>query len=85
MIRSYCSSFYLYHGRSSDLRPSATSPENFYRLAPTLIQQAIAATAAGQIDLDALRSGLSYFSQPLLSWSLGGIVSWLCREIERNG
>ena len=35
--------------------------------------------------MDSLQSGLSYFSQPLLSWSLGGIVSWLCSEITRNG
>ena len=64
---------------------SATSPQDFYRLSPSLIQQAIAATAAGQIDMDSPQSGLSYFSQPLLSWSLGGIVSWLCSEIIRNG
>ncbi|ORY26244.1 mediator complex subunit Med5-domain-containing protein [Naematelia encephala] len=64
---------------------SATSLQDFYRLAPSLIQQAIAARAAGQIDIDTLYSGLSYFSQDLLSWSLGGIVAWLCEETVRNG
>ncbi|WVF65645.1 hypothetical protein IAT40_000376 [Kwoniella sp. CBS 6097] len=63
----------------------ATSPQTMYKLAPTLIQQAITATAAGQMDLDTLHSGLSYFSQPLLSWCLGGVVSWLCHEIRRQG
>ncbi|WVQ93306.1 hypothetical protein IAU59_000374 [Kwoniella sp. CBS 9459] len=63
----------------------ATSPQTMYKLAPTLIQQAIAATTAGQMDLDTLHSGLSYFSQPLLSWCLGGVVSWLCNEIQRQG
>ncbi|WRT68969.1 uncharacterized protein IL334_005951 [Kwoniella shivajii] len=63
----------------------ATPPQKLYKLAPTLIQQAIAAVAAAQIDLDTLHSGLSYFSQPLLSWCLGGVVGWLCREIRRQG
>ncbi|ORX39073.1 mediator complex subunit Med5-domain-containing protein [Kockovaella imperatae] len=62
-----------------------TSPADFYRLAPSLIQQAITATAAGMLDLPTLHSGLSYFSQSLLSWSLGGITDWLCTEIVRNG
>ncbi|WVR09129.1 hypothetical protein IAU60_006191 [Kwoniella sp. DSM 27419] len=63
----------------------ATPPQSLYKLSPTLILQAIAATAAGQIDLDTLHSGLSYFSQPLLSWCLGGVVGWLCQEIRRQG
>ena len=63
----------------------ATTPAEFYRLAAGVIQQSILATAAGQIDIDTLHSGLSYFSQPLLSWSLGGIVEWLADEIIRYG
>ncbi|KAL7421490.1 hypothetical protein Q5752_004377 [Cryptotrichosporon argae] len=63
----------------------ATSPHVFSRLATTLIDQSIAAAANGVIDMDTLRSGLSYFSQPLISWSLGGIVGWLCGEVERKG
>ncbi|WWD21111.1 hypothetical protein CI109_105592 [Kwoniella shandongensis] len=63
----------------------ATSPQDLCKLTPTLIQQAIAAVTSGQIDLDTLHSGLSYFSQPLLSWCLGGVIGWLCREIERQG
>ncbi|RSH95318.1 mediator complex subunit [Saitozyma podzolica] len=63
----------------------STVPADFCWLSTSVIQQAIAATAAGAIDRDTLHSGLSYFSQPLLSWSLGGIVAWLCQEIERQG
>ncbi|CAD6584259.1 MAG: mediator complex subunit, partial [Tremellales sp. Tagirdzhanova-0007] len=63
----------------------ATPPNEFSRLASGLIQQAISATAAGIIDLDTLHNGLSYFSHSLLSWSLGGVVAWLCYEVERNG
>ncbi|WVQ81411.1 hypothetical protein IAT38_003535 [Cryptococcus sp. DSM 104549] len=63
----------------------ATSPSSLCTLIPTLIQQAIAAVAVGQIDEDTLHSGLSYFAQPLLRWCLGGVVGWLCSEIERLG
>ncbi|OXG18206.1 hypothetical protein C361_04327 [Cryptococcus neoformans Tu259-1] len=63
----------------------ATPPQTLCCLVPTLIQQAIAAVACNQIDLDTLHSGLSYFSQPLLSWCLGGVIGWLCDEILRQG
>jgi len=63
----------------------ATSPADFYRIAPGIIQQAVLAKAAGQMDLETLHSGLSYFAQPLLSWSLGGICYWLIAEVRRNG
>ncbi|RXK35608.1 hypothetical protein M231_07138 [Tremella mesenterica] len=63
----------------------ATSPVNFCRLACCLIQQAIRAVILGQIELETLHNGLSYFSQNLLSWCLGGIVAWLCEEIARQG
>ncbi|KGB76012.2 hypothetical protein CNBG_1850 [Cryptococcus deuterogattii R265] len=63
----------------------ATPPQTLCCLVPTLIQQAIAAVACSQIDLDTLHSGLSYFSQPLLSWCLGGVIGWLCDEILRQG
>ncbi|WWC91311.1 uncharacterized protein L201_006254 [Kwoniella dendrophila CBS 6074] len=63
----------------------ATSPQDLYTISATLIEQAILAVIANQIDLDTLHSGLSYFSQPLLSWCLGGVVFWLCKEITRQG
>ncbi|ODN95713.1 hypothetical protein L198_04331 [Cryptococcus wingfieldii CBS 7118] len=63
----------------------ATPPEDLAVLVPTLIQQAIAAVTCGQMDLETLHSGLSYFSQPLLSWCLGGVIAWLCDEIFRLG
>ncbi|KAK4687983.1 mediator of RNA polymerase II transcription subunit 5, partial [Tremellales sp. Uapishka_1] len=63
----------------------ATSPHDFLDLAASLIHQSISAAIAGQIDQETLRGGLSYFSQPLLSWCLGGVVHWLCSEIQRLG
>lgn len=62
----------------------STPPSDFCWLATSLVQQAIQAVIAGVIDLDTLHSGLSYFSQPLLSWCLGGVLTWLCTEIERQ-
>lgn len=62
-----------------------TSPQGLCGLASTLVQQSIVAASSGQIDLDTLHSGLSYFAQPLLSWCLGSVVGWLCAEIERLG
>ncbi|KAL1406022.1 hypothetical protein Q8F55_007705 [Vanrija albida] len=63
----------------------STSSSDICRLSSTLVHQAVVAAANGQIDLDTLHSGLSYFAQPLLSWCLGGVVGWLCTEIERQG
>lgn len=62
-----------------------TTAQGLTRFASTLVQQAVVAAMSGQIDLDTLHSGLSYYAQPLLSWCLGGVVSWLCSEIEREG
>ncbi|WOO83502.1 Mediator of RNA polymerase II transcription subunit 5 [Vanrija pseudolonga] len=63
----------------------STSSSDICRLSSTLVHQAVVAAVNGQIDLDTLHSGLSYFAQPLLSWCLGGVVGWLCTEIERQG
>lgn len=62
-----------------------TSTQGLARYTSTLVQQAVVAASMGQIDLDTLHSGLSYYAQPLLSWCLGGVVGWLCAEIERQG
>jgi mediator of RNA polymerase II transcription subunit 5 len=50
-----------------------------------VVSQAILAATAQVIDLETLRGGLSYFSQPLLSWCQIGILLWLCQEIQRQG
>jgi mediator of RNA polymerase II transcription subunit 5 len=62
-----------------------TSAQGLTQFASTLVQQAVVAAMSGQLDLDTLYSGLSYYAQPLLSWCLGGVVGWLCAEIERQG
>lgn len=84
MMRHYCTC-YLSPRCEQPLTCRSTTPQNFCRLGCGLFQQAVTATAIDQIDLDTLHSGLSYFCQPLLSWSLGGIVTWLCKEALRLG
>ena len=69
----------------SDELLQSTQPLNLLNLAPTLVSQAISAAMAQLIDIETLHSGLSYFSQPLLSWSQCGIIEWLCHEIQRQG
>ena len=63
----------------------STSPAEFYRLTASIICQTTLATARGVLDVETLHSGLSYFAQPLLGWSLAGSVSWLADEVIRNG
>lgn len=63
----------------------ATTPFTLAKLAPTLVSQACLAAQDDIISLDILRGGLSYFSQPLLSWCVSGVLEWLCVEIPRQG
>ncbi len=69
-------------GISDDLLRDSP-PTTLLRLAPTLFQQSIAACQHGMLDLDALRSGLTYFLEDPLSYTLPGALQWLVREIRR--
>lgn len=62
----------------------ATPPGRFLRLAPTLISQAINANEQGIIDAASLANGLSYFAQPLLSWSLICMMRSMADELGRE-
>lgn len=70
-------------GIGDDLLQS-TPPASFFRLAPTLVSQAIIAHADGVINETDLMNGLSYFSQNLLSWSQISILKSLGDEVERK-
>jgi hypothetical protein len=50
----------------------------------TLVKQSVAACAAGVIDQSALKEGLCYFRQELLSFTLPGILKWLVSELGRE-
>lgn len=54
------------------------------RVAPTICQQSLVACQAGVIDLDTLKEGLQYFLQDLLSFTLPGVIRWLCTEVART-
>ncbi|KZS93088.1 hypothetical protein SISNIDRAFT_486020 [Sistotremastrum niveocremeum HHB9708] len=62
-----------------------TNPEKLLYLAPSLFSQAIAATLTRAIDLDVLKSGVSYFLGGLLNWTLVGVLNYLIADINRAG
>ncbi|KAK0521763.1 hypothetical protein OC834_005101 [Tilletia horrida] len=67
-------------GISDDLSRDSP-PRVLLKLAPTLFSQSISACATGVVDLDTLRSALSYFLEDLLSYTLPGPIIWLLRQL----
>lgn len=63
----------------------STQPRTLLRISATLFSQAIQARLAQQIDGDVLNNGVSYFTSPLLNWTLVGVVKALAREIQLRG
>jgi hypothetical protein len=70
------SSFYI-------MKPlfSSTRPKTLLSVAATVFLSAVRGAAERKLDPDVLGNGISYFSRPLLSWTLPGIVLALVREI----
>ncbi|KAJ6604728.1 mediator complex subunit Med5-domain-containing protein [Mycena vulgaris] len=60
----------------------STQPKILLRIAPTLFSHAIKDT---NIDEDVLNNGISYFTGPLLRWTLVGVVLALSQEIQLKG
>jgi hypothetical protein len=53
-----------------------------------LVSEAIRASEHGSADqkqIDNLRNGISYFQDPLLSWTLVGVVRCIALQLERKG
>jgi hypothetical protein len=67
------------------LYSSQTPPSTLLRLAATLVSQSILAYQRQKLSKETFLPGLSYFSQPLLSWAVVGIIHWITREIRRLG
>ncbi|GHJ88478.1 hypothetical protein NliqN6_4880 [Naganishia liquefaciens] len=84
VLRGWIEALFGSTGIGDDLL-QMTSPIKLLSLSTTVVSQAILAATAQVIDLETLRGGLSYFSQPLLSWCQIGIIHWLCQEIQRQG
>lgn len=58
-------------------------PRLLIKLAATLFDQAVTAAELGVIDVEMLRSGLSFFLQDLLSYTLPGVLTWIIQDIRR--
>lgn len=49
-----------------------------------IIENAIHLFKSKQMDLEALNNGISFFTGPLLNWTLVGVIRYLIREIQRK-
>ena len=68
---------FLYHEVSLF---SSTRPKTLLAVAATVFLSAVRGAAERKLDQDVLGNGISYFSGPLLAWTLPGIVLALVRE-----
>ncbi|KAJ3503158.1 hypothetical protein NLJ89_g8558 [Agrocybe chaxingu] len=59
----------------------ATKPKVLLRIALSLIAQAISMVALHKLEKDVLMNGISYFTGPLLNWTLVGVVKSLARDV----
>ncbi|KAJ2931174.1 hypothetical protein H1R20_g5939, partial [Candolleomyces eurysporus] len=59
-----------------------THPKVLLRISATLFCQAIKAISAQKIDSETLLNGVSYFTEPLLNWTLVGVIKALIREAQ---
>lgn len=51
------------------------------KFAATVIIQAITFCSSGKMEAETLRDGISYFTVPLLNWTLVGVIKALLRDI----
>ncbi|KAG7450430.1 uncharacterized protein BT62DRAFT_978575 [Guyanagaster necrorhizus] len=63
----------------------SSRPKTLLKIAATLFSSAISSRIEGKIDGDTLNNGISFFTGPLLSWTLVGVVKFLLQEIYRKG
>lgn len=82
IVANWIASLFGSDGISDDLLQQSP-PQLLLRITPTLFSQAITANTAGIIDVDTLRSGLSYYVQDLLSFALPVALRWLLSEVQR--
>jgi len=60
----------------------STKPRILLRIALPLITNAIQMTAAHKMERDVLTNGVSYFTGPLLNWTLVNVIKSLIKEIQ---
>lgn len=62
----------------------STQPAVLLAITPMIIENAIHLFKSKQMDLEALNNGISFFTGPLLNWTLVGVIRYLIREIQRK-
>lgn len=65
----------------------ATPPKVLLRISPMLISEAIISCQINEsraTAMDTLQNGLSYFQNPVLAWTLLGVVKYLANQIEQH-
>ncbi|KAJ3813742.1 mediator complex subunit Med5-domain-containing protein [Lentinula aff. lateritia] len=62
----------------------STQPKTLLRVAASLVLHAIGSTVEGKMNMDTLRNGVMYFTDPLLNWTLVGVIKALLQEIHRK-
>lgn len=53
-------------------------------MAASLVLHATGLTGEGKMNLETLRNGIMYFADPLLNWTLVGVIKALVQEIHQK-
>lgn len=59
----------------------STKPKTLLKLAASLVLQPSIACADRRMEAETLKNGISYFTGPLLNWTLVGVIKALLRDI----
>lgn len=83
LVSSWIAALYGSEGIEDDLIRN-TPPRTMLALAPTIVHQSMIALERGIVDQETLLSGLSYFCQDFLTYTLPSIISYLARQAQPN-
>jgi mediator of RNA polymerase II transcription subunit 5 len=75
-LGEWINALFFSEGLSDDVM-SSCSPQDFYRLVPTLLSQSLTACANGKLSIDTLTAGFEYLLEPFLLPALIPAISWL--------
>jgi mediator of RNA polymerase II transcription subunit 5 len=75
-LGEWINALFIAEGLSDEVM-SSCSPQEFYRLVPTLLSQSLTACENGKLSIDTLKAGFEYLLEPFLLPSLIPAISWL--------
>lgn len=75
-LGEWVNALFIAEGLSDEVM-SSCSPQEFYRLVPTLLSQSLTACENGKLSIDTLKAGFEYLLEPFLLPSLIPAISWL--------